>query len=84
MPAWSHGTRGRALTVPEEPAPDVDAERVADRADLLPEERAVGSEDPEAQARAILEESDERTTARDAAPDDHVEHRTSDEVTDAP
>ena len=30
------------------------------RAELLPEELAAGSEDPEAQAAAILEESDER------------------------
>ena len=29
-------------------------------AELLPEERAAGSADPEAQAEAILEESDER------------------------
>ena len=60
---------------------DVDDERAADRADLLPEEEAVGSEAPEAQARAILAESDERTASRDAAPDTHLEHRTSDEVT---
>jgi hypothetical protein len=38
-----------------------DEERVASRAELLPEERTVGSEDPEAQAQAILEESDDRT-----------------------
>ena len=31
------------------------------RAELLPEEQAVGSEDPEAQASAILAESEERT-----------------------
>lgn len=36
-------------------------ERVEHRAELLPEEQAVGSDDPEAQARAILEESDDRT-----------------------
>ena len=36
--------------------------RVADRAGhLLPEELAAGSADPEAQAEAILAESDERT-----------------------
>ncbi len=38
-----------------------DEERVERRAELLPEELAVGSDDPDAQARAILEESDERT-----------------------
>jgi hypothetical protein len=38
-----------------------DEERVERRAELLPEEQAVGSDDPETQARTILEESDERT-----------------------
>jgi hypothetical protein len=38
-----------------------DAERVGSRAELLPEEEAVGSEAPVDQAQAILEESDERT-----------------------
>lgn len=39
-----------------------DESRIERRAsDLLPEEVTAGSEDPEAQARAILEESDERT-----------------------
>lgn len=36
-------------------------DRVDARAELLPEEQAVGSDDPAAQARAILAESDERT-----------------------
>ena len=35
-------------------------ERVEERAELLPEELAAGSDDPEAQAEAILAESDER------------------------
>jgi hypothetical protein len=38
-----------------------DEGRIARRADLLPEERAAGSDDPEQQARVILEDSDERT-----------------------
>ena len=38
-----------------------DEDRVARRADLLPEELVAGSEDPEQQARVILEDSDERT-----------------------
>ncbi|HSL59482.1 MAG TPA: hypothetical protein VK866_16670 [Acidimicrobiales bacterium] len=61
--------------------PTADDERVASRAELLPEEETAGSDDPEAQARAILDESDERQEPRDAAPRAHVEHRTSDEVT---
>ena len=39
----------------------VEDARVESRADLLPEEVAAGSDDPGEQARAILEESDERT-----------------------
>ncbi len=58
-----------------------DDDRVADRAELLPEEQAAGSDDPEAQAEAILAESDERAASRDAAPDSRVEHRSADEVT---
>jgi len=38
-----------------------DDERVAERADLLPEEEAAGSDDPQRQAAAILEDSDRRT-----------------------
>lgn len=38
-----------------------DDDRVETRAELLPEEEAAGSDDPHAQAEAILEESDERT-----------------------
>ena len=34
---------------------------VQTRAELLPEEQAAGSDDPEMQARAILAESEERT-----------------------
>lgn len=40
-----------------------DDARIESRAELLPEELAAGSEDPAAQAEAILEESDERTDA---------------------
>ena len=38
-----------------------DEARADRRADLLPEETRAGSADPEAQAEAILAESDERT-----------------------
>lgn len=38
-----------------------DDANVGSRAELLPEERAVGSDDPEEQARVILGESQERT-----------------------
>ena len=46
----------------EQPDTEPDAERVHERAvDLLPEEVAAGSDDPQAQAAAILADSDERT-----------------------
>ena len=61
-----------------------DDERVESRAELLPEEKRAGSDDPAAQAEAILEDSDARTASRDASPGTHLEHRTSDEVTDDP
>ncbi|ADU49843.1 hypothetical protein [Intrasporangium calvum] len=38
-----------------------DESDISQRAELLPEEQAVGSDDPEAQAAAILDESSERT-----------------------
>jgi hypothetical protein len=66
--------------MPDQETPDQD--RVASRASLLPEEQEAGSDDPDAQAEAILAESDERSMDRDAAPSTHLEHRTSDEVTD--
>jgi hypothetical protein len=56
-------------------------ERVQSRADeLLPEEQKVGSDDPEAQAAAILADSEERQADRDAAPGTVLEHRTSEEI----
>ncbi|MCW3815622.1 hypothetical protein ONA91_14270 [Micromonospora sp. DR5-3] len=56
-----------------------DQERIESRAHLLPEEAAVGSEDPEAQADAILAESDTRED-RNVAPDTMLERRTSDQT----
>lgn len=63
--------------------PDDDA--VHTRANLLPEEELVGSADPEAQAEAILEESEQRTaepTADDprGAADDGFEHRRAEDI----
>jgi len=56
-------------------------DRVESRAEhLLPEEVTVGSDDPEAQAEAILEESDEREYDPNAAPDTVLERRTSEEA----
>jgi hypothetical protein len=62
-----------------------DQKRVRRRAELLPEEHAAGGSDaPAAQAAAILEESDERTADRDAAPGTILEHRSSEDVTPPP
>ena len=56
-------------------------DRIGDRAaELLPEERAAGSEDPRAQAEAILAESDEREDDPEAAPDSFLERRRSDQT----
>jgi hypothetical protein len=56
-------------------------ERVSTRAELLPEEKAAGTDDPVAQAETILEDSDARSADRSAAPGKFVEHRTSEEAT---
>jgi hypothetical protein len=59
-----------------------DSEDRVDRraADLLPEELAVGSDDPQAQARAILGDSDIREADPEGAPDSFIERRTSEET----
>ena len=57
-------------------------DRIEQRAELTAEEKAVGSDDPEDQAREILEESDERMAAGTATADSPVEHRTSEETVD--
>lgn len=41
--------------------PEADADRIAERAHLLPEELAAGSADPAGQAAQILAESADRT-----------------------
>lgn len=58
-----------------------DDERVARRSELLAEEKAAASDDPEAQAREILADSEARIASRDAAPGTHREHRSSGEAT---
>jgi hypothetical protein len=58
-------------------------DRAESRAEhLLPEEVVAGSDDPQAQAEAILEESDEREDVPNAAPDTILERRTSEEAAD--
>ena len=55
--------------------------RVETRAEyLLPEEQIVGSDDPQAQAEALLAESDLREADQNLAPDTVLEHRRSDET----
>ncbi|WP_433115022.1 hypothetical protein [Micromonospora sp. CA-246542] len=58
-----------------------DQERAESRAHhLLPEEVAAGSDDPQAQAEAILADSDLREADQNAAPDTVLERRTSDQT----
>ena len=52
---------GRPMSTGHDRPEPHDEARIDSRADLLPEEQAAGSDDPRAQAEAILEESDERT-----------------------
>lgn len=61
-----------------------DDERVSRRAELLAEEKAAGSDDPQAQAESILADSEERIASRNAAPGTQLEHRTSKEATPPP
>ena len=79
MPAGGYAERDRGTTAT---MADPRVERRA--AQLLPEEDAVGSDAPRAQAEAILAESDARSEDRDAAPDSFIEERTSDEATPPP
>jgi hypothetical protein len=46
---------------PDASTGSADADRIARRAELLPEEASAGSDDPQHQAEEILQESDERT-----------------------
>jgi hypothetical protein len=57
----------------ERPDPD----RVETRAELLPEEERVGSDNPERQAAAVLEESEARTLQPEPA-----EQRASEDTVD--
>ncbi len=55
-------------------------ELVERRAELLPEEATVGSDDPETQAQVILEDSHARTEVPNAAPTTHFERRSSEDT----
>lgn len=59
----------------------VDDHDVAERAALLPEERAAGSDDPHAQAEAILAESAERTEHPDPDASTQTGRRKPEETT---
>ncbi len=56
------------------------ADAVAERAELLPEELAAGSDDPRAQAEEILEESAVRTEHPDPDASSQSGRRRSDET----
>ena len=61
------------MTAPD----DLPADAVHERAELLPEERAVGSADPQAQAEEILAESVDRTEHPDPDASTQSGRRTS-------
>jgi len=62
-----------------------DQDRIKARAEALsPEEEEAGSDDPMAQAAAILEESDERELDRVDPPGQGVEHRRSEDTVELP
>lgn len=66
---------------PNDPGQDRTSARAAG---LLPEERRAGSDDPYAQAEAILAESDGREADPEAAPDSFLERRTSEQTVTPP
>lgn len=59
-----------------------DIERVIERSTLSAEERQAGSDDPVAQAAAILAESDERELERERFPTSAGERRHSEDLVD--
>jgi hypothetical protein len=62
-----------------------DQERIKARAEALtPEEEEAGSDDPVAQAAAILEESDEREFQRNDPTGQGLEKRRSEDTVDPP
>ncbi len=62
--------------------PEVDPRRVADRAELLPAEQQAGSDDPLAQAKAILEDAEVRRIDAVESPRSAGERHTSSEAAD--
>jgi hypothetical protein len=59
-----------------------DPDRVASRAELLPEEEQAGSDNPTVQAARVLEESEQRTLERAKGPTNDGEHRRSEDTVD--
>ena len=80
-PGWAAGFPAGAAGQVSGMEPQ-DEERVRSRAQLLPEERTAGSDDPRAQAEAVLADSDERTEVPNAAPDTVLERRSSEDAAD--
>jgi hypothetical protein len=61
---------------------ETQARHVASRANLLPEEEAVGSDNPQEQAKLILEESEDRTEHPDPDASSQSRRSSSREATD--
>ena len=60
-PAYARDIPVDETSTPDDHDDETQARHVASRAELLPEERAAGSDDPQEQAKVIPEESEERT-----------------------
>jgi len=68
------------MSDPEIPTVPADDERVQQRQELTAEEQAAGSDDPAAQAQAIIEESEARVLDPDAEHGSFDEHRASEDT----
>ena len=81
VPVSTHGSgrsgHERCMTTAD---PDPTTRHVDERAELLPEEQAAGSADPQAQAAAVLQESQERTERPDPDASTQSGRRTSAET----
>ena len=60
-PAYARDMPVDETSTPDDHDDETQARHVASRAELLPGERAAGSDDPQEQAKVIPEESEERT-----------------------
>lgn len=70
---------GYGTSMSQTPDEERTEERIEGRSDLLPEEEAVGSDDPHDQAEEILRESDERTEHPEETGEESVQTSSTEE-----